>query len=324
VISGQDFAAALEASGGLNKRPMKRIAEPLSMMGVDIKTSGGGLPPIMINGGRVKPVVYKLPVPSAQVKSAVLLAGLYAPGITTVEEAVKSRDHTERALEYFGAKVTVDGLKVSVEGIKELSGRRVEVPGDMSSAAFFIAAATLLKGSSLKIKGLGINPTRYAFIDVLLRMGADIKVSNRIDGFEPTADIVVVGSPTRGVVIDKNVIPGLIDELPAIFAVAALSKGKTVIRGAEELRVKETDRISSMQSNLRAMGARMDTAGGDIVIEGVFRLKGAALKSFGDHRTCMASVVAALAAEDASTIDDTRCVSKSFPAFFGMLGKIAH
>ncbi|MCX5680568.1 MAG: 3-phosphoshikimate 1-carboxyvinyltransferase [Candidatus Omnitrophica bacterium] len=323
VISGQDFSATLEGSGGLNKRPMKRITEPLSMMGVDIKASDGGFPPIVINGGRIKPITYKLPVASAQVKSAILLAGLYADGITCVEENIRSRDHTERALEYFGARVTVDGSKVSVRGIKELSARSVDVPGDMSSAAFFIAAATLAKGSKLKINGVGINPTRFGFINVLLRMGADIEVLNKVDGFEPMADIVVLGSRTRGIVIERHMIPGLIDELPAIFVVAALSKGKTIIRGAEELRVKETDRILSMQTNLKALGARMDILGDDIVIEGVSALKGAALKSFGDHRTCMASVVAALAAGSASVIDETECVNKSFPEFFRALENIA-
>lgn len=319
VIAGQSFGATLEGSRGLNKRPMGRIVEPLSMMGVDIKASDGGIPPLVIKGGPVNPIIYKLPVASAQVKSAILLAGLYADGSTTVVEKVKSRDHTERALEHFGAKVIVDGLKVSVRGVKELSAGFVEVPGDMSSAAFFIAGATLLKGSNLRIKGVGINPTRYGFINILLRMGADIEVLNKTDAFEPVADIVVRGSKTRGVVIGEDMIPGLIDELPAIFAVAALSKGKTIIRGAEELRVKETDRISSMQANMKALGARMDMLANDIVIEGVPVLKGGDLKSFGDHRTCMASVMAALAADSASTIDDTDSVIKSFPEFFRVL-----
>ncbi len=322
VISGQDFGVSLEGSGGLNKRPMKRIVEPLSMMGVDIKASAGGFPPIAVNGGRVKPIDYKLPVASAQVKSAILLAGLYADGITAVEEDIASRDHTERALKYFGAKVAVDGQKVSVEGIKELSARTVEIPGDISSAAFFIAAATLLKGSILRIKGLGINPTRYAFIDALLRMGANIALSDRKDAFEPSADMTVEGAVTRGVVIGEEMIPGMIDELPVLFTVAALSEGRTVIRGAGELRVKETDRISSCGANLKALGAKFDITGNDIVIEGVPRLKGAGLKSFGDHRTCMAAVVAALTAEGPSSIDDTECVNKSFPDFFRVLESV--
>ena len=322
VIAGQDFSATLEGVGGLNKRPMKRIVEPLSMMGVDIKASDGDFPPITISGGLVKSIAYKLPVQSAQVKSAILLAGLYADGITTVEEKNRSRDHTERALKHFGAKVTVDKLKVSVRGVKELSASQVDVPGDISSAAFFIAAATLLKGSELKVKGVGINPTRFGFINILLRMGADIQILNKIDGFEPMADMIVRGSRTRGVVIDQSMIPGIIDELPALFVVAALSKGKTIISGAGELRVKETDRISSMQTNLLALGARMDILGDDIVIEGVPRLKGAGLKSFGDHRTCMPSVVAAIAADGGSAIDDIECVSKSLPEFFRVLENI--
>jgi len=323
VISGQDFSVTLEGSKGLNKRPMNRIVEPLSMMGVDIKVSNGGVPPIVIKGGPVKPITYKLPVASAQVKSAILLAGLYADGVTSVEEKIKTRDHTERALKHFGAEVTVDGLKVSLRGVKELSGNPVEVPGDISSAAFFIAAATLVKGSRLKIEKIGINPTRSAFLNVLLKMSADIKILNKKDGFEPMADIVVSSSGTRGVVIEEDMIPGLIDELPAIFTVAALSKGKTIIKGAGELRVKETDRISSMQANLNALGAKIDISGDNIMIEGVSALRGAGLKSFGDHRTCMASVVAALAANSASVIDDTECVSKSFPEFFRILESVA-
>jgi 3-phosphoshikimate 1-carboxyvinyltransferase len=298
---------------------MERITGPLSLMGVDIKSSAGGLPPLRIKGGVVKPVRYKLPVASAQVKSAVLLAGLYAGGVTTVEEDVRSRDHTERMMKAFGADIKVSGSGVSITGGRPLSAVMVEVPGDISSAAFFMAAAVILKGSKLRMDNVGVNPSRAGIIDVLHRMGAKINILDKRGDFEPAADITIEGSDTRGVTIPEHEVPALIDELPAIFVVAALSRGRTVIRGGGELRVKETDRISSMQANLRAMGASFDADDDDIVINGVDSLEGAELKSFGDHRTCMASAVAALAARGESAIDDTGCVNKSFPAFFSSL-----
>lgn len=316
ILAGQKFESIIDGAGSLKKRPMDRITEPLSMMGSDIKSSAGGLPPLAIKGGKLKAINYRLPVASAQVKSAVLLAGLYAEGTTVVEEMVRSRDHTERALKYFGANIRTDGLKISIDGLNGLSGKNITVPGDISSAAFFVAAATIIKGSSLKIKGVGVNPTRSGIIDVLLKMGADISLINKRDGLEPTADIIVRSAATKGIVIDREVLPSLIDELPAIFAVAAVSKGETVVKGAGELRVKETDRITSMEYNLKALGAGVKVSGNDIVISGVRELRPARLKSFGDHRTCMASMVAALAAKGPSTIDDTACVSKSFPEFF--------
>jgi 3-phosphoshikimate 1-carboxyvinyltransferase len=322
VLSGQDFEAVLTGSGGLLKRPMRRIVEPLRRMGVDISAKDGEHPPLVIKGGSVKAISYDMPVPSAQIKSAVLLAGLYADGVTTVSERFKSREHTERMLKYFGADITVEGLNVSVKGGKTLSGRTFEIPADISSAVFFIAAATVVKGSRIKIENTGVNPTRLGAIEVLKRMGADIKVSGRIDAFEPAADIEVSYRETRGTMISDSEIPALIDELPVIFVVAALSKGVTIIKGAEELRVKETDRIASMKANLEAMGASMRVEGDEIKIEGAPSLKGAGLKSFGDHRTCMAASVAALAAHGESVIDDDACINKSFPRFFTTLERL--
>lgn len=316
LLAGQPVEVILTGSESLLKRPMKRITEPLSLMGVDIGSSVDGKPPLKIKGGRVDPVIYKLPIASAQVKSAVLLAGLYAEGITTVEETVHSRDHTERMMEAFGADIRISDLKTSLAGRKELSARMIEVPGDISSAAFFIAAAVMLKGSKVRINNVGVNPTRAGLIDVLMRMGARIRLLDKRGGFEPAADIIVEGSATKGVIIAEDEIPRLIDELPALFVVAAISEGRTVIKGAQELRIKETDRITSMETNLRSLGAIVEISGNDIVIDGVKKLRGAGLKSFGDHRTCMASVVAAAAAAGDSSIDDTGCVNKSFPGFF--------
>jgi 3-phosphoshikimate 1-carboxyvinyltransferase len=316
IIAGQDFEATLTGEEGILKRPMKRIVAPLSKMGVRIEARQGDFPPLDIRGGSVKPVTYKMPVSSAQVKSAILFAALYANGVTKVIEKVKSRDHTERMLKYFGADIRSDKTTVSVRGVKELSAKSFEVPGDISSASFFIAAATLLNGSRIKIKNVSVNPTRAGILDVLKKMGANIKVTNKKNGFEPTADITAAYSKTRGVTIDADQIPSVIDELPIIFVLAALSNGRTVIKGAQELRVKETDRIDSMSRNLNRMGSSFAIEGDSIIIEGVERLSGSSLESFKDHRTCMAMTIAALCAEGESVIEGTESVSKSFPDFF--------
>ena len=318
ILAGQDFSATLQGYESLSARPMKRITEPLSAMGIDIK-SASGYPPLTIKGGKVRAINYRMPIPSAQVKSTILFAGLYAGGVTVVEEAFKSRDHTERMLGHFGAKINVNGLKVSVEGGKELEGRQLEVPGDISSASFFIAGAVLLKGSSLRIEKVGINPTRAGILKILAGMGARVKIANKKDLFEPVGDIEVESGKIRGISIDETVIPGIIDELPMIFVLASLSKGRTVIKGAEELKVKETDRIKSMKENLEAMGAKIRIEKSGIIIDGVAELKGADLKSYGDHRTCMAMTIAALAAKGPSRIDDVECVTKSFPGFFEVM-----
>jgi 3-phosphoshikimate 1-carboxyvinyltransferase len=323
ILAGQDFKSTLIGDTGLSRRPMKRVVEPLSMMGVKISAKGGEYPPLAIYGGNVRPINYKSRIASAQIKSAILFAGLYSDGTTTVSEPVKSRDHTERMLKFFGAKVKIERDTVSIKGGTELKAKAFEIPGDISSASFFMIAATLLKGSKIKIRNLSINPTRAGIFKVLSRMGADVKIINKKrHGPEPAADIVVKYSKTRGITITKDMVPSIIDELPIIFVLAALSKGATIVKGAQELRVKETDRIASMQSGLRAMGADLRVEGDDIVIEPVERLNGALLKSFGDHRTCMALTVAALTAESDSQIDGVECVSKSFPGFFEVLDKL--
>ncbi len=323
ILAGQDFETTLEGDQSLSRRPMARIVEPLSLMGVDIRSSNGALPPIKIKGGGVRPIDYKMPIPSAQVKSAVLLAGLYGHGTTTVEEAFKSRDHTERMLKHFGARLRVEGLKVFVEGGAELKSSTIEIPGDISSAGFFIVGAILLPGSHLRINKVSINPTRAGILDVLSMMGAHFKILNVKDAFEPYGDIVVESGPTRGITIERAMIPRIIDELPIIFVLSSLSQGRTVIHGAEELRVKETDRIRSMKENLERMGAKIDLEGDSLVIEGAKALKGASLKSFDDHRTCMALAIAALASKGESSMDDIECVNKSFPEFFEVLENIS-
>ena len=322
VLAGQGFDATLTGDEGLSKRPMARIVDPLMMMGVDIKARPDGLPPIRINGGAVKPIDYKMPIPSAQIKSAILFAGLYAPGRTIVEESAKSRDHTERMMKHFGAKLKVDALKVILDGPSELSGKEIDIPGDISSASFFIAAAILLHNSKIRINKVSINPTRAGIINILLRMGVRLKIVNTVDAFEPYGDIEAESAPLRGITIDREDIPGIIDELPIIFVLASLAKGRTVINGVEELKFKETDRIASMKENLEKMGGKISVEKDTITIEGVERLKGASLESFGDHRTVMAMAIAALTAEGASSIDDAGCVDKSLPEFFKILETI--
>lgn len=322
ILAGQDFESTLTGDEGLSNRPMKRIVEPLSKMGVKISARDGEYPPLIIRGGAVRPIDYTTPVPSAQVKSAILLAGLYAKGITRVAEKYKSRDHTERMLKYFGSRLKVKGLEVSVEGRKELDGRDLDIPGDISSASFFIAAAILLKGSRIRIKNVSVNPTRAGILKVLAGMGAKVRVVNKRKGFEPAGDVIAEYSETRGMTITKSIIPAIIDELPVIFVLASLSRGRTIIKGAGELRVKEADRISSMEENLKRMGAKIRVEGDDIIIEGIDKLKGAPLDSFGDHRTCMAMAVAAMAAEGESVIEGAESVSKSFPEFFSVMERL--
>jgi len=324
ILAGQDFKSTLTGDAGISARPMRRIVEPLSMMGVKISAARGGeYPPLTIAGGEVRPITYKSKIASAQIKSAVLFAGLYSKGITKVIEPVRSRDHTERMLKYFGAKVRISGKSVSIKGGSELKARALEIPGDISSASFFMAAAALLKDSNLKIRNVSINPTRTGILKVLSRMGSDVRIINKkIGAPEPSADIIVKYSRTRGITITKDMVPSIIDELPVIFVLASLSRGVTVIEGVQELRVKETDRITSMQKGLKAMGADLKVEGDNIVIDGRKSLKGAMLQSSGDHRTCMALSVAALTAEGYSEIEGAESVSKSFPAFFATLFKL--
>lgn len=319
ILAAQGFESVIDCHESLSKRPMKRITVPLSMMGSDIRSRPGGYPPLTIRPGDIRPIDYRMNVPSAQVKSAILLAGLYSKGITSVEESFRSRDHTERMMKYFGASLKVDALKITLRGGRELAAKSVVVPGDISSASFFIVGAILLKGSKVTIENVGINPTRAGILNVLSRMGARCRILKTRPSFEPSADIEVLYGPTHGTIIDRSEIPLLIDELPILFVLASLSIGRTIVKGAQELRVKETDRIYSMIENLGRMGARISARGGNVIIDGVGRLRGAPLKSFNDHRTAMSMSIAALAADGDSSIEDFGCVRKSFPGFLKTL-----
>jgi len=316
ILAGQNFSVTLEGGASLSRRPMARIVEPLRMMGAAITAQDGNFPPLQIQGGALLPIEYHMKVPSAQVKSAVLFAGLYSNATTTVHEPVKSRDHTERMLSFFGADIIVKDLAVALKGGSALTAREIEIPADMSSAAFFLVAATMIPGSRVTLRSVCLNPTRSGIIDILVRMGARITIRNQRETFEPVADITAESSETRGIVIEQSEFPRFIDEAPLVFVLASVSKGKTIIKGAGELRVKETDRIASMVSNLKKMGAHIDAAGDDVSIEGVRSLRPAKFESRNDHRTAMSMAIAALSAPGKSELDDETCVSKSFPRFF--------
>jgi 3-phosphoshikimate 1-carboxyvinyltransferase len=344
VLSGQCFNTTLTAGRGLLHRPMRRVTEPLRRMGAIIRAQSAKhktqsateeYPPVTIKGGNLHGISYKMPVASAQVKSALLLAGLYARGATKIFEPIKTRDHTERMLRDFGADIKMRKSVICIHGQKELtSPQRIDIPGDISSASFFIVAAILLPHSHLVIKSVGLNPTRMGIIRVLKRMGANIKIiptKSPATGSELVGDMVIKSSSLRGTTIKSNEVPQLIDELPVMMLVSCLSKGKTIIYGAQELKVKETDRIISMSTNLLRMGAniyvqiydsRVNRDKYKIVINGVENLKGARISSFGDHRTAMSMAVAGLLCQGNSVIDDVGCIAKSFPNFLNLLKSV--
>jgi 3-phosphoshikimate 1-carboxyvinyltransferase len=335
VLAGQNFTSKLLAGKSLCARPMLRVTAPLRMMGAKLSAKRSTLkgkpeeyPPITIIGRPLKPVTYKMPVASAQVKSAILLAGLFTDGKTTVIEPVSTRDHTERMLKAFKSDIKCHKNKVMVSGGKELlSPGMILLPGDISSAAFFIVAAILVPRSEILIRNVSLNPSRMGAIKILKRMGANIKVSKgqRVKGskFEPMGDIVVKSSRLKATVVRKAEVPSLIDELPVLMVATSAAAGKSVFVGVQELHLKETDRIKSMCDNLRKMGADISISKSgsseQIIIQGVRQLKGARVSSFGDHRTAMSMVVAGLAAKGRTKIDDISCINKSFPGFTGVL-----
>ena len=330
LLSAQNFSSKLDAESSLRKRPMLRVISPLRKMGAKIKARTKGqeaYAPITIHPSSLKPLSWKMAIPSAQVKSAILLAGLYAKGKTKIYEPLKSRDHTERMLKQFGANIKIKGKNIQIKPSELTSPGRVYIPADISSASFFIVLACLLKNSCIRIKNIGLNPSRCGVIEVLKKMEAGIRVvSGRKSYFEPMADVVIKSSKLKAVTVREDMIPRLIDELPILMVAASQAKGRSVFKGIGELRVKETDRIRSMVLNLKKMGVSIKTIrrgdSEDVVIEGSQSIKGGLLKSFGDHRTAMSLIVAALCADSPSRIDDIKCISKSFPSFLKVLSKI--
>lgn len=325
ILSGQNFETTLNGDASIQSRPMKRIIEPLSMMGADITSIyGNNCAPLKIIGSPLHGIHYHSKVSSAQVKSCILLAGLYADAITKVTEPVISRNHTELMLSGFGANVTCEGNTASIAPNPELFGQKIEVPGDISSAAYFIAAGLIVPGSEILIKNVGINPTRDGIIRVCQNMGADITLLNkRTHSGEPVADILVRHSDLNAVTIEGDIIPTLIDELPMIAVMACFAKGTTIIKDAAELKVKESDRISVMVDNLSRMGAHIIATEDGMIIEGGCPLHGAVIDSHLDHRVAMSFAVASLAADGETTIKDADCVNISYPNFYKDLSELA-
>ncbi len=321
LLAGQSFFSVLTGDQYLRRRPMKRVVAPLATMGARIWGRGGGdLAPLAIQGGELKPIAYDSPIASAQVKSAVLLAGLGAEGETTVREPHLSRDHSERMLSYFGADVRPFEGGVSILGGPRLQGREVHVPGDISSAAFFLVAALIVPGSELLVRNVGVNPTRSGIIDILQEMGGSIELLDQREAAgEPVADILVKSSALRGIEIGGAVVPRAIDEFPVVAVAAAFAEGTTVIRDARELRVKETDRIAAITAELTGLGAKVEALEDGMIVSGTGRLAGGRASSHGDHRIAMSAAIAALAADAPVIIADTGCTATSFPSFWSLL-----
>ena len=325
ILAGQPFETTLSGDASLNTRPMGRIITPLSMMGADITSlSGNGCAPLRIRPADLHGISYSSNIASAQVKSAILLAGLYADSETSVTEPELSRDHTERLLRAFGAELTstkTDAGAVSmIQPCNELFGQKIFVPGDISSAAYFIAAGLLVPHSEIVIKNVGINPTRAGILSVCEAMGADITyLSKTNDGGEPTADLLVRTSELHGTVIEGSQIPTLIDEIPIIAVLAACAEGTTIIRDAAELKVKETNRIDTVTENLKKMVADVTPTDDGMIIRGKTLLHGAVIDSYFDHRIAMAFSIAALVADGTTTIQNSSCVDVSYPDFYRTL-----
>lgn len=332
ILAGQTFATKLTGDASLQKRPMKRVMTPLREMGAEIRAKDDNFAPLEIKGGRLRAIEYHTPIASAQVKSAVLLAGLFAEGVTSVVEPARTRDHTELALEEFGANIERHGRTTKIHGASggngagKLTAKQLDVPGDLSSAVFFIAAASLLPDSTVSVHGVGLNPTRTAILDVFAEMGASIEMlSLKSAHGEIMGDLAVKGVPLKGGVIEGERIPLLIDELPMLAALGPYTEEGIEIRDAAELRVKESDRIAALAENLRRMGATVEERPDGLKVEGrsAGRLHGAEIEPRGDHRIAMAFAVAALGAEGPTVIRDADCAAVSYPNFFVDLERIA-
>ena len=322
ILSAQKFESHITGDSSIQKRPMDRVNAPLSLMGASIKGCGGEklYAPLTVEGKNLKAIEYTLPVASAQVKSAIILAGLYADGETTIIEPEATRDHTEIMLNYLGADIKKDGNKITVKPVKELYAKDITVPGDISSAAYFMAAGAVCPSSDVTITNVGINPTRTGIITVLENMGADISILNeRTVCGEKVADINVKTSKLKGTVVEGDIIPKLIDEIPVIAVIACFADGKTVIKDAQELKVKESNRIKTVVGELKKFGADIEETDDGMIINGSKELKGTVVESHNDHRIAMSMAIAALMAEGETTIKNSECVDISFPKYFDIL-----
>jgi len=324
LLAGLPFHSELDGDASLRQRPMQRVIDPLTQMGAKITSkSGNGLAPLDIEGGDLHGIHYSMPIASAQVKSAILFAALQAHGATTVEEPQPSRDHTEVMIRGFGGTVSVNGRSITLTGGQNLVGREVRIPGDLSSAAFFIVAAALIPGSELTIRNVGCNPTRDGVIEVLLRMGAAIeKFNERTAAGEPVADFRVRGGKLHGVEVGPEFVARTIDEYPILAIAAALAQGTTVFADVQELRYKESDRIAAMAEGLRCLGVIVEERQDGMTIHGGPGFEGGAVRSFADHRIAMSFAIAGLLSDHGVAVDDARCADISFPTFFELLEKI--
>lgn len=324
LLAGQKFFSVLTGDRYLRRRPMKRVVTPLTAMGARIwGRDGGERAPLAIQGGALQPLCYESPVASAQIKSAIMLAGLYAEGETTVREPHLSRDHSERMLTWFGADVRPFAGGVTIVGRPDLRAREVIIPGDVSSAAFFLVAGLITPGAELLIRNVGLNPTRSGIIDILQAMGGNLELlDQREQSGEPVADVLVRHSPLKGIEIGGELVPRAIDEFPVVCVAAACAEGVTTIRDARELRVKETDRIAAICSELGKLGARVEPREDGMVITGGAPLHGGQVTSHGDHRIAMSMAVAGLVADGPVAIEDTGCTATSFPNFWELMEQI--
>ncbi len=321
LLSGQRFFSNITGDASLRTRPMARVVGPLKMMGAQIwGREEGRLIPLAIKGGGLSSIDYESSISSAQVKSAILFAAIYAKGTTTVKEPIISRDHTERMMSAFGVDIKVEDTEVTVVPGKRLSGQTIAIPGDISSAAFFIVASTILSDSTVTINNVGLNPTRTGIISLLKRMGAKINIVNeRNKEGEPAGDIIVRSAQLKGIKIGAEDIPWMIDEIPILCVAASLAEGQTVIEGAEELRVKESDRIAVMTEELTKLGVKIEEKRDGMIINGVKDFNGASCDSHGDHRVAMALTIAGLKASEESVIENSECIDTSFPGFVELL-----
>ncbi|MBE3037055.1 MAG: 3-phosphoshikimate 1-carboxyvinyltransferase [Candidatus Atribacteria bacterium] len=317
LLSGQNFYSVLNGDNSIRKRPMKRVVQPLRLMGADIwGREDGHFAPLSMKGSKLNSFQYTLPIASAQVKSALLLAGLYATGKTVISEPLSTRDHTERMLETMQGDIKISSPEVKIKGGTELRSTDIFIPGDISSAAYFIAAASILRDSQIIIKQVGVNLTRIGIIEILKKMGTKIDILNyQIKSNEPRADLKIGYSELKGIEIKKEMVPLLIDELPLIAVVATQAQGKTLVSGARELRVKESDRIKTIVSELKKMGAAIEEEEDGFTVNGPTRLQGAVCESYNDHRIAMSLAVAALLAEGKTVIRNSECIDISFPGF---------
>ena len=322
VLSGKNITATLTGDASLVKRPMKRVSAPLKMMGANFELTKEDYAPLTVKGGKIKAIDYELKIASAQVKTAIIMAALDAEGTTTLTGEIGSRDHTERLLPHFGCEISVTDSRISVKGGQKLKANVVKVPGDPSTAAFWIGAASIIPGALIEMENISLNPTRTGFIEVLKRMGANIETEITTEFPEPVGKIKVSFKGLKGGTITKEEIPSLIDEVPLLAVLATQAHGVTEVRGAEELRVKESDRLLAVATNLEAMGCKIEVFEDGFKIEGPQKLKGHDIKTFHDHRIAMAFSIAGLVSEGETIIHDSECVAVSYPDFYETLTKL--